>query len=98
MFCNTCTCDIEEYLKCYVDIKSLVNDSVITCDEIIEMPETGSTVSFNKMESYAFQKNKEKCRYEMAIIQRMVKKHRKYIINITKKGFKNKDNKVYKIS
>ena len=34
-----------------------------------------------------FKKNKEKCRYKMAIIQRMV----------TKKGFKNKDKKVYKI-
>ena len=34
-----------------------------------------------------FKKNKEKCRYKMAIIQRMV----------TKKVFKNKDKKVYKI-
>ena len=35
-------------------MKSLVNDSVITCDEIIETPETVSTDCINKIESYTF--------------------------------------------
>ena len=39
---STCDCEILEYLKNYAYMKSI--DSLITCDEIIDIPETMSSL------------------------------------------------------
>ena len=49
---SACTCDIDEYWKNYAYTKSLINDSVITGDEIIDMWDTVSTHSISKEIKY----------------------------------------------
>ena len=36
---NPSTCEIDNYLESYAYMKILIDDSLVTCDEIIDKPE-----------------------------------------------------------
>ena len=49
---SVCACEINEYLKNYTYMKRLIDDSVITCDEIINAADTVPIYSIDNKASY----------------------------------------------
>lgn len=49
---SVCACEINEYLKSYTYMKRLIDDSVITCDEIINAADTVPIYSIDNKASY----------------------------------------------
>ena len=53
---SICSCEISEYSKSYAYMKSFSDDSVVSCDEVINTLDTVSIDPINKIYMYIYRK------------------------------------------